>query len=154
MRLGASLWLSVLVIDCAGKPEITREIVLASLTDPKTGMVTAGNLGWATLTDLRIETPEIDGNKARVLARVKAEQNKLGVHYKLSAALRLHYEWENRVWILKKLEEAQPWVAKGPREPKTYTQEMEPGGDSGAIQGLLKAKKLIRRQLNQIQFGP
>ena len=96
--LGGCLWLSVLVIDCAGKPEITRDFVVSSITDPKTGKVNAGDLGWAMLNDLRIETPEIEGNRATVLARVKAEQDKLGVLYKLSASLRLHFEWENRTW--------------------------------------------------------
>jgi hypothetical protein len=153
-RLVACLWLSVLVLSCAKKPAIDRDLVIAGLTDSKTGKVNAGDLGWATMTDLRIEEPEVQGNKAIVLARVKAEQDKQDVLYKLSATLRLRYEWERRTWVLKKLDEITPWVARGPREPRPYTQEMDEGGDSAAIQGLLKAKKLIRRQLNEIPYGP
>jgi hypothetical protein len=135
---------------CSTRPPITADLVTASLTDAKTGKVRAGELGWATITELRIETTETEGNKTKVVARIKAEQDKLGVNYKLSARLRLYYEWENRAWALKRVEEEVPWAAKGPREPRPYTQEMEPGGDSGAIQGLLRARKLARRGLNAI----
>lgn len=144
----------LLATACATRPPITRDLVTASLTDPKTGKVKAGELGWATLTDLRIETPETEGNRAKVVARVRAEQDELGVHYKLSATLRLHYGWENRTWTLKRIEEALPWTARGPKEPRPYTQETEPGGDSGAIQGLLKARRANQRRIEDLRFGP
>jgi len=135
---------------CAKRPPITADLVIAGLTDSTTGKVKAGNLGSATLTDLRIELPEVQGNEATVVARIKAEQDRFGVNYKLSATLKLHYEMGKQGWELKRTEQVLPWVARGPPEPKPYTQDMDPGGDSGAIQQLLKARKLARQRLNEI----
>jgi hypothetical protein len=135
---------------CAKRPPITADLAIASLTDPTTGKVKAGDLGLATLTDLRIEQPDVQDNEATVVVRIKAEQDRFGVNYKLSATLKQHYEWGKQGWELKRTETALPWVSRGPPEPKPYTQDMDQGGDSGAIQQLLKARKLARQRLNEI----
>jgi hypothetical protein len=134
---------------CARKPPLTLEVIRPGIAD-RNGIVQAGDLGWATLTDLKTDPPQVEKDKATVVARVKAEQNALGVNYKLSATLKLHYGLSKQGWELKRTEQVVPWVSRGPPQPKRYTQEMEPGGDSGAIQGLLRARKLARRGLNAI----
>ena len=153
-RLAAGLWLCVLVIDCAKKPPIDSDLVIASLSDAKTGKLQAGSLGWADLSRVEIQDNKTQGNKAVVLVDVKAAQNVMGTLYNLSAQLRLHYEWGRSGWELRSTDETRKWVAHGPGQPKPYTQGMDQGGDSGAIQNLMKAHRKAQGSIYSIPMPP
>lgn len=154
LRLVACLWLSVFVVGCSRKPDVTADTVQSSLVDPKTGKVHAGSLGLADLSNVEILDNTTQGNKALVLAQVKATQDVLGTHYDLSAQLRLHFEWGRSRWELKSTDEVHKWVARGPRQPRPYTQDLDQGGDSGAIQGLMRAHRKAQGNLYSIPMPP
>ena len=154
LRPVACLWLSVLVMDCAKKPPIDSDLVIASLTDPKTGKIGAGSLGLAELSHVQILGNETQGSRAVVVADVKATQDVMGTHYNLSAQLRLHYEWGRSGWELRSTDEIRKWVAHGPMQPRPYTQDMDQGGDSGAIRSLMKTQRKAQGNLYSIPMPP
>jgi len=154
MRLVACLWLSVLVTWCGKKPDVTADNVETSLTDPQSGKISAGSHGLADLSRVEILDSKTQGNKAVVLAEVKATQDVMGTHYGLSAQLRLHYEWGRSGWELRSTDETRKWVARGPRQPRPYTQDMDQGGDSGAIQNLMKAHRKAQGSIYSIPMPP
>jgi hypothetical protein len=144
----------VFVINCAKRPPIDRDFVTASLTDAKSGKLRAGSLGLADLSDVRILDNKTQGNKSVVVAEVKASQDVIGTHYDLSAQLRLHFEWGRSGWELRSTGEVRKWVVRGPRQSRPYTQDMDQGGDSGAIQGLRKARRKAQGSLYSIPMPP
>ena len=144
----------LVAVGCVRKTEITRDRVISELTDSATRKVRAANLGWASLTDVRIIKQEMSGNAASVDADVKADQTALGTRYELSARLRLHYQWKGKSWELTEIEEIRKWRQRSTEPREAVPGVREPGsgsrvpslGDS-AIDQLQRAKRLARRNI-------
>jgi hypothetical protein len=143
--------LVVSILTCAKKPEITVDRIASDLRDAATGKIHASGLGPARLTSIRIVSTDVKGSDAWLVADIHADQTALGVQYALSARVRLRYQWAGKDWELKETSEIKPWTrcVIGKRVRSSGNES-----DSEAVQQLLRARRLARRQLGNIPFLP
>jgi hypothetical protein len=157
MMMGLVILLAGLA-GCAKKTGITTDRIWDDLTDTLTGKIQAGNLGWATPTSIRTVKGEAGERETMLTVDIKAEQNTLSAHYDLSARLRLHYQWQDRNWVLHQTEEVRKWRQSSnetpePGQRKVNPQEEPLPGDS-AVEQLQRARRLTRRGLYSLPMIP
>jgi hypothetical protein len=149
--------LAALLVLCAPakRPEIAHDRLAGDIVDKATGKVHAGDLGWASLKEVKVLGPETKSDQAVLLADVTAEQSALGERSTLTARLRLRYEWRKRQWALSGVEEVRKWSVKEPKPAEPGRPELgENQSDSAAIRGLIRAKQAARRNLGGVPMIP